>query len=380
MRYALLYFSHYFAYGVYGPYLTLYLGRDLGFSQMEIGWIQAAVGLTALAGPFLWGPLAERTGRRRAMLATAFIVSAALYPMYLWTGSLATAMIPTVLMGALFMPIIPLFDDVTMRHVRETNADYGHIRLWGSLAFIVGSLSIGWMMDRVPLIQFPAFVVAEMIAVLIILRFPSRDLDYRAEKVRDLHFWRALSGSFILFLVAAFVGRVSTVGHYAFYSLFLEEIGASDSMKGIAWSLGVVAEIAMMLVAGRIVRKTGAYQLFLWGLFGSGVRFALYAAWPTIPGALVGQLFHSLSFGAMHIGAIMLIMELAPAGRTGTGQMAYAALCIGLGNTFGNPLAGLAADMWGYTGMYLASSVLAFVSAAIFAPLIFRRKTAVHAV
>ncbi len=376
MRYAILYFAHFFAYGCYGPYLSLYLGRTLGYGQTEIGWILAIFGLTGLAGPFLWGPLAERTSRRRAMFVVGFALSAVIYPVYIVTGSVTSALIPTVLLGAVFMPIIPLIDDITMRHVREAGADYGHIRLWGSLSFIAASLTVGWAMEAHEWVQFPVFALAEIIGLVVILTFPASALNYRAAETKDLHFWRAMSGSFVIFLIAAFIGRLANVGHYVFFSLYLESIGVADSIKGVAWSVGVVAEIAMMIVAGRFIGRFGARVLFTIGLVGSAIRFLVYVYQPTVEGALVGQLFHAFSFGALHIGSVTLVSQLAPEGRTGTGQMAHAALCIGVGTTVGSTLAGYMADAWGYHGMYLCSSGLAILAALVFVPLLLQRTAA----
>jgi MFS transporter, PPP family, 3-phenylpropionic acid transporter len=379
MRYAVLYFAHFFAYGSYGPYLSLYLGRNVGLSQTEIGWVLALTGVTGLAGPFFWGPFAEKTNRRRPLLIVALLVSAAIYPTYMLAGSMAAALIPTVLIGAVFMPVIPMIDELTMRHVTTKGADYGRIRLWGSLAFIAASLMVGWAMERVDWIQFPVFVAAELVAIIVVLSFPREAVSYQAvENGKDQRFWRALSGMFIVFIIAAFVARVANVGHYVFYSLYLESIGAPDSIKGVAWSLGVVAEIAMMVVAGSIVRRVGAGRLFMLGLLGSAVRFMVYVMWPTVPGALFGQIFHAFSFGALHIGAITLVAELAPEGRSGTGQMAYAALCIGVGTTVGSVIAGYMVDAWGYHGMYVASSVFALFGALLVIPLLRRRTTEVQ--
>lgn len=366
MRYALLYTAHFFAFGCYAPYLSLYLGRDLGFSQAEIGWIMSVSGLVALSGPFIIGPFVERTSRRRAVMATCFALSAFVYPAYLLTDSFVLALVPTVLAGIVFLPLIPLVDDVTMHYVRSSGRDYGHIRLWGSISFIVASLFVGWLMDRASWAQFPVFTVSQLIAAAIILKFPRESVNYRTSQRKDLHFWRALSGPFVVFLIAGFVARLANVGHYAFFSLYLEDIGAPDSIKGIAWSVGVVAEIGMMIWAGRIIRRFGASRLFLLGLIGSAARYVVYVLFPTVPGALFGQLFHAFSFGAVHIGAVTLVAELAPEGRSGTGQMAYAALSMGLGTTVGSAIAGYMAGAWGYHGMYIGSSILALVAALVF--------------
>ena len=376
MRYAVLYFAHFLAFGVYNPYLPLYLSRQVGLSQSQIGSVLALFGAMGLAGPFLWGPITDRTSRRRMLLVAGFAMSGALYPLYLAVGGMAQVVPLAIAMGLVMTPLAPLLDDMLLRHIRATGGEYGRTRLWGSAAFIVGSMAAGWLLGRgFVRSQFAIFAAAEAAAIAVILAFPDREVNYRAAERKDLHFWRALSGPFVVFLVAAFLGRVASAGYYAFFSLYLESIGVGDSMKGVAWALGVVAEIGMMLVAGRILRRIGAYRLFLWGLVGSAVRYALYAVWPTATGAMVGQLLHSFAFGAFFIGGVTVVSEFSPPGRTATGQLAFSALCLGAGNTIGSLVSGYVADLWGYRAMYLASAALA-VAASLVALAVARRVTA----
>lgn len=366
MRYALLYVAHFLAFGSHIPYLPLYLRRHAGLERSEIGWVLATIGLAGVVGPFLWGPLVDHTNKRRLILGVGFAMTGILYPAYMFVRSLPSLFILTVVFGAMLAPLVPLMDDLTLRRVRTRGGDYGRMRLWGSLSFILGSMAVGWLLDRgLPSAQFVLFCLAEAAALLVVFSFPANDINYRAARHRDLHFWRALSGTFVLFLVAAFLGKVSTIGHSTFYSLYLETIGANDSLKGIAWSIGVVAEIAMMVVAGGIVRRFGAHRLFLVGLVGSAARFLLYALWPTITGALVGQVFHAFSFGAFHIGSVTLASELSPPGRSGTGQLALAALASGLGASVGSLISGQIAQAWGYRIMYVALAGLAILGAAV---------------
>jgi len=366
MRFVLLYFTHFISFGAFVPFLPLYLRRAAGLSQVEIGWVLAISNLVSLVGLFVWGPFVDRTDKRRRTLVMGMIASAALYPAYMLTRGLPEIIGLTIVLGVFMTPVIPLLDDLLLTHIRIHGGEYGRTRLWGSAAFIVGSTAAGWLLGHgVAGGQFFVFIAAEIAALVVLATFSSEEINRPGAAAKDRHFWRSLTGPFIVFLVAAFLGRISAIGHYNLYSLYLDKIGVSDTLKGVAWSIGVVAEIGMMFFTGRIIRRFGARWLFTLGLVGSAARFALYAVWPTPTGAIAGQVFHAFTFGAYHVGAVTLVTELAPRGRSATGQLALASLAYGLGSTVGSVVSGQVAQIWGYQVMYVMCAGLAVLAALV---------------
>jgi PPP family 3-phenylpropionic acid transporter len=366
MRFILLYFTHFISFGAFVPFLPLYLRRVLHLSQMEIGWVLAISNLVSLVGLFVWGPFVDRTDKRRRVLAMGMISGGVLYPAYMLTRGLPEVIGLTIVLGAFMTPVIPLLDDMLLTHIRRNGGEYGRTRLWASAAFIVGSTLVGWLLGRgYEGGQFYVFIGAEIAALIVLATFSGEEINRPSATVKDRHFWRSLTGPFIIFLVAAFLGRVAAIGHYNLYSLYLDSIGVSDTVKGIAWSLGVGAEITMMLFTGVIIRRYGAHVLFTAGLLGSAARFALFALWMTPTGALVGQVFHAFTFAAYHVGAVTLVTELAPPGRSATGQFALASLAYGLGAMVGSVLSGEIAQLWGYQMMYTVSTGIALAGAVV---------------
>ena len=56
--------------------------------------------------------------------------------------------------AACFQPLIPLSESRTMQAVLGEGQDYGRIRLWGSITFVVGVLAMGWASRSCPLMAF----------------------------------------------------------------------------------------------------------------------------------------------------------------------------------------------------------------------------------
>ncbi|MCB1941567.1 MAG: MFS transporter, partial [Candidatus Accumulibacter sp.] len=69
------YYFFYFAFiGAFSPYFGLYL-QSLSFSAWDIGLLMSQMQLMRLFAPYLWGALADRLGRRLAIVRLAALLS-----------------------------------------------------------------------------------------------------------------------------------------------------------------------------------------------------------------------------------------------------------------------------------------------------------------
>jgi PPP family 3-phenylpropionic acid transporter len=86
-------------------------------------------------------------------------------------------------LGVVFMPIIPMVDDLTMREVSRSGSDYGLVQLWGSVAFIVTSVATGRAMDATNMpVLFPVFIAFELLAIVAVFGAPKRLLKIAGGK------------------------------------------------------------------------------------------------------------------------------------------------------------------------------------------------------
>ena len=50
--------------------------------------------------------------------------------------------------GVFFNAVMPQFEAMTLSALGERNHDYGRIRMWGSIGFLIVAGSYGWLLDR----------------------------------------------------------------------------------------------------------------------------------------------------------------------------------------------------------------------------------------
>ena len=159
---------------------------------------------------------------------------------------------------------------------------------------------------------------------------------------------------------ACFAMSMAHGAYYIFYSIYLADHGYSKSLVGGLWSLGVVAEIAVLFFMARVMRRFSLRMILLTSFAAAGARFSLIGVGVDYPLALVAaQLLHGLTFGSFHAAAITAVNRWFPGGMRVRAQALYASLTFGAGGLIGGLLGGWA---WGALGgeiTFVLSSVYA---------------------
>jgi hypothetical protein len=172
--------------------------------------------------------------------------------------------------------------------------------------------------------------------------------------------WR--SGVFVAVIVGASLIQASHAVLYGFVTLQWTKEGLDGTAIGLLWAIGVVAEILLFAVSGRVVARVGAVEMILLGGFGAVLRWAAMAFDP--PAILLPLLqgLHGLSFGATHLGAMDALSQLAHR-RGATAQGDFSAV---QGGTFAAAMgaSGVLVAAFG-SAAYFAMAALAAVGVAI---------------
>jgi len=133
---------------------------------------------------------------------------------------------------------------------------------------------------------------------------------------------------FLAVLVAASLIQASHAVFYGFSTLQWRAAGLDGTAIAGLWTLGVVAEIVLFALQGRLPPvMTPAVLVLVGGLAGT-LRWSVMAFNPPVVFLPIVQLLHGLSFGATHLGALGFVSRHAPPGQGATAQ-GYLALAIG---------------------------------------------------
>ena len=142
LRLGIYYAALFAVLGVNVPFWPVWMASR-GLSAAEIGMaLSLGLAMKVVVNPLV-GHLADRTGRRRLLMIGLSIGAAVSYGC-LWFGHdfVALTLIAMVFF-CFWSPLIPMGENLTMLMVKGRGLDYGRIRLWGSLGFVVASVAAG---------------------------------------------------------------------------------------------------------------------------------------------------------------------------------------------------------------------------------------------
>ncbi|AOA57877.1 MFS transporter [Acinetobacter larvae] len=341
-RLAGFYFCYYAIVGTFMPYWSLYLEHER-FTHFEIGLLSAIAILTRFVAPFVWGWLADRTGKRMLWVRLATCVEAAVWLTIFFIAKNFQTIALIMLVFSFFQnAILAQFEGVTLFWLGDQRQQrYGQVRKWGSVGFIAGVFIVGFILESISIRMLP-------ILLLIIATFAfiwsfsiaephnAPQAQQRLEPILPI-IKRPVVASFFLI---EFILLFSHAPFYSFYSNYLQQVGYHTSQIGFLWSVGVVAEIIMFACANYFFQRFSWRTLVIACLLLTAIRWFMVGLFPlSMPMQFLAQCIHAFSFGLFHLIAMRIIFQNFTAGQQGRGQALYSTMW-GMGVALGSILAG----------------------------------------
>jgi MFS transporter, PPP family, 3-phenylpropionic acid transporter len=327
-RLAAYYAALFMALGVQLPFLPVWLAAK-GLDPASVGVVLA---IPMVVRVFAIPLVARAADRHNALRAVIMIASAAAVLGY---GALGLAS-SLIIIGASFAvassfytPLMPLADAYALRGLQSYERSYGPVRLWGSVAFIAGSLAAGLLLDVVA----PRQLIWIMVAALVITAAAACALAPLADErlaaspglprahspLRDSRFLAVAAGAGLI--------QASHAIYYGFSTLAWRAEGLDGTAIGGLWAIGVMAEIILFAFSARL--PLGPTALLLVGAAGAAIRWGAMAFNPPPLILPFLQCLHGLSFGATHLGALAYVVRSTPA-ELGASAQGYLAVVLGL--------------------------------------------------
>jgi MFS transporter, PPP family, 3-phenylpropionic acid transporter len=356
----------YFAYlGAFSPYFSLYLS-SLGIAAAGIGAVMSLPQLVRIFAPHLWGWLADRSGHRLRVAKICTIIGTAVY-CGLFAASDFDALYAVVLLMTFFLSAaLPQVETTTLSHLGENSAQYGRIRVWGSIGFIGAVLVVGYMLDALPIRVLLWIMLAILFATTVFLmQVPEPPQSMHAHDHTPIaHIIR--QPQVIALIVACALMAVAHGPYYTFYSIHLVGYGYSKGTVGWLWSIGVICEIAIFFWMAHLFRAFTLRQVLIASFALAGIRFAIIAlCGDNLPLLLIAQTMHAASFGSFHAAALGYVHRFFRGRNQARGQAIYTSLSFGLGGTIGGLFAGYAWERFGPVYTFGGAALCAFAGMVI---------------
>jgi len=373
------YYAAYFAtVGILLPYWPVWLQAH-GLGAGEIGALLGVVlWLKVLVSPLIAQAADARRARRRFMVGLSALALAG-YAGIALSDALWGLLVLALLGGVALAAILPLGDATVLAQVYARGLDYGRLRLWGSIAFILTSVGLGHLVGfaGVDLVLW-ALLASLCLLTLSAAALPAEVAGGGAGTEVDAPAGGAIRyllrrPVFLIFVLTISLNQASHAALYGFATLHWRAAGIDDGTIGLLWAEGVVAEIALFSLSNRVLRRFGIANLMLIAALAGVVRWFAMGASAALPVLIAVQALHGLTFGAGHLAAMHFIARAIPPQMTATAQSLNSALAGGIATGLSLLLAGWLYDL--IAGRAFLAMVL-LAAAAVASALWLRRRWA----
>jgi len=260
----------------------------------------------------------------------------------------------------------PLVEAITFSAIDGRPGQYGPIRLWGSIGFIVAVLCTGAWLDRAGASALTGILIG-LAAATCIVAFALPGAAAARVQHGGVRLGAVLRRPEVLaFFGACFCMNAAHGTLYVFYSIYLEEAGYSKTLIGALWTVGVVAEVLLFLRLPQVMRRFSLRALLLASLVCAVLRFPVIG-WAVDSLALLAaaQLLHAATFGVFHAGSVAAVHRLFPGALAARGQAFYSSIAYGLGGAAGSLIAGWTWVAFGPAESFAASALFAALGAGL---------------
>jgi PPP family 3-phenylpropionic acid transporter len=259
-----------------------------------------------------------------------------------------------IVFSVFFSPVTSLADSATMFMLGHRRHLYGRIRLGGTIGFSILATVAGALVESQGLkfafwgaaaLFFVAFLVSQQLA------HGGEESGSAAGRGRASDLLK--NPHFLLFLLIGFSAGISFATINAYLFPYMKELGAAESMMGLALTVGTIAEIPVLFFASQFIQRFRAYALLVFSLALTSLRFLLLAVAPAPAFVLFVQLLNGFNYPLLTVAAVTYADEHAPRGFRATAQGLFNAAMGGIGAAVGGFAGGILFESLGARGLYL---------------------------
>ncbi|XQW85960.1 MFS transporter [Thalassotalea piscium] len=361
------YFWYFSILGLVVPFLPIFLDGN-GFSSIQIGEILAIVTATKIVGPSLWAIIADKTGKQLSIIRLGALLTCVSFSMLFFVNQYWPITFVLAMFSLFWTAILPQLEVLTLTSVKRSAKIYARIRLWGSIGFIILAVVSGELLDAFGSDTFTyigfVIIIALFLSTLVVKQ-PRLSVSSKIKTSRIID--KLLTKGFIAFFIAGLLLQVSFGPYYGFFALYLRDMDYPAFSVGLYISVGVIAEIGIFIIAGRIYQLCGAVWLISLSILISALRWYLTGTMADNPFILfIVQLMHAASFGLYHSASIQYLQQHFAANQQNRGQAIYIGGVYGLGGALGAYIAGMLwHDGMGATETFNFAALIALIGGLI---------------
>ena len=388
-RLSIMMFLQFFIWGSWFVTLGAFLGTNLAATGAETAMAFSTQSWGAIIAPLLVGLVADRYFNAERVLGLLHLTGAGL--MFLLYGAVDFEGFYPLLLGYMicYMPTLALVNSVAFRQLSDTAAEFGKIRLWGTIGWIIAGLMISYafswdsqqgVAEGLLKNTFMMAGIASLVLGVFSFTLPSTPPvpvttdSASAAQALGLDALSLLKDrNLALFFVMSVLICIPLAFYYQYASPFLIESGVANPTGKM--TLGQVSEVLFMLMLPVFLTRYGIKFTLLIGMFAWALRYLLFAygnADELVWMFIVGIALHGICYDFFFVAGQIYTDSKAGEQFKSSAQGLLTLATYGLGMLIGFWAAGKIADQYvsdsidRWETIWLYPSVFALLVALIF--------------
>jgi MFS family permease len=371
--------------GAWLPLLFTFFTRHRGISDDYVGYLAALGAIGAILSPFAAGQIADRRMNAERVLGISHMLGALLVLRMAFATSLAELFIESFLYGLLYTPTLALVNAISFRHLPDRDRDFGKVRVWGTVGWIVVGIGVGqWLVymagkDRSAQIPYMghAFILSAIMGLVFGVysfflpktppavvksdgrapRDPRQSgdvLEYAPVAKSQFAPGEALKHIRRQPLITAFLISFPIAAVHQFFFVRTVDFLSSPAVKlpedwwlikffgggaGLM-TIGQISELLVLALMPLLATRFTKKVLLTVGLTAYALRFLAFAYFPTASALIPALALHGLCFGCFFFLIFMIIDEHTPKDVRSSAQNLFNLIIFGIGVIAGNLAAG----------------------------------------
>lgn len=290
MRLSGMMFLQFFIWGGWFVTLGTFLGQNLQATGGQIGMAFSTQSWGAIIAPFFIGLIADRYFNAERLLGILHLCGALL--MFLMYQSTDFSSFYPLVLGYMlaYMPTLALVNAVSFRQLKSPELEFGQIRVWGTLGWIVAGLVISYVFswDAQNAIAAGALKNTFLMCAIVSLALGLYSFTLPAtppagkqagQNLTDILGLDALKllkdRNFALFFLSSVLICIPLAFYYQNANPFLTNIGVENATGKM--TLGQVSEVLFMLLLPLFLKRFDIKLTLLLGMGAWVLRYVLFA-------------------------------------------------------------------------------------------------------
>jgi len=358
-------FAVYMTQAIVVSYFPLYF-LDHGYSASQIGIIYSIGPFISVFSTLLFGAASDKYRTLKKIMTVILFGQLVMVALLFSTQTFAIVCFIMLVFYFFQTPMNPLTDSLILLSGQYTGTPYALVRIFGSLGFAFMAFSMGQLLKFTG--SWATLLVGLItIGITFVLSLGLKDYQGSLKKMDFSGLFNILrKPDIVTFFALVLILSISHRMYEGFLAVTLRQMGASDSLVGVAWLISSVSEIPVLFLLGKYGHKYKELPLLAIASLMYAVRFFLVGEIQSPIWVIPVQAMHSITFGIYFTTALRYLSSIIPDEYRSSGQAVFAVVWTGFAGIISGTVGGPIFEHYGKAAFFHLAMALALIAAASF--------------